>query len=159
MPDIIEVPLPGVGVRHEFTTSNGQRVAVVSHRSGRREISVYRRDDPDACISVLGLDDDDAAALASVLGAPHIAATLTAMQSLEGLGIDWLTVTETSPTVGSTIGTGKYRTRSGASIVAVIRGDDAYPAPGPEFTFAARDVVVAVGTTDGLAKLRALLQG
>jgi TrkA domain protein len=93
-----------------------------------------------------------------VLGAPRIAATLTAMQSLEGLGIDWLTVGETSPTVGSTIGAGEYRTRTGASIVAIIRGDDTYPAPGPEFTFAARDVVVAVGTTDGLAQLRVLLQ-
>ncbi len=107
---------------------------------------------------MLALDDDDAAALASVLGAPHIAATLTAMQSLEGLGIDWLTVADTSPAAGSTIGAGEYRTRTGASIVAVIRGDDTYPAPGPEFTFAPHDVVVAVGTTHGLAQLRVLLQ-
>ncbi len=140
MPDIIEVPLPGVGVRHEFTTANGQRVAVVTHRSGRREIAVYRRDDPDACVNVLDLDADDAAALGTVLGAPHIAATLTAMQRLEGLGIDWLTVAGTSPPSGSTIGSGEYRTRTGASIVAVIRGDATHPAPGPEFTLAAGDI-------------------
>jgi K+/H+ antiporter YhaU regulatory subunit KhtT len=31
------------------------------------------------------------------------------------------------------------------------------PAPGPEFAFEAHDVVVAVGTPDGLAQLRSLL--
>jgi K+/H+ antiporter YhaU regulatory subunit KhtT len=44
------------------------------------------------------------------------------------------------------------------SVVAVVRGDNTIAAPGPEFEFAASDVVVAVGTTAGLAQLRALLR-
>jgi TrkA domain protein len=154
MPDITEIPLPGVGVRHEFTSHTGQRVAIVSHRNGRREISAYRRDDPDSCVTLLDLDVDDTSALASVLGAPQIAATLTAMQNLEGLGIDWLTIGPNSPAVGSTIAQGEYRTRTGSSIVAVLRGNETFPAPGPEFTFFEGDVAVAVGTDEGLARLR-----
>jgi TrkA domain protein len=158
MPDITEVSLPGVGVRHEFTSASGQRVAVVAHRSGRREISVYRRDDPDACTSVLDLDAEDAGALSIILGAPHLTATVTAMQQLEGLAIDWLTVADGSPADGSTIGAGAYRTRTGASIVAVIRGRDTVPAPGPDFAFDGGDVVVAVGTAEGLGQLREALR-
>jgi TrkA domain protein len=158
MPEITEVPLPGVGVRHEFTARTGQRVAVVSHRSGRREISVSRRDDPDARSTVLELDADDAAALSVVLGAPQMAATVTAMQQLEGLAIDWLTVAGGSPAAGSTIADGRYRTRTGASIVAVIRDRETVPAPGPEFVLAAGDVAVAVGTPDGLSHLHDLLR-
>ena len=159
MPEVTEVTLPGVGVRHEFMSATGQRVAVVSHRGGRREISVYRRDDPDACTSVLELDGDDAAALGTILGAPKMAAAVQAMQQLEGLALDWLTVGEGSPAAGATIGAGQYRTRTGASIVAVVRGRDTFPAPAPDFELAAGDVAVAVGTAQGLADLRAQLRG
>lgn len=69
MREFTETPLPGVGVRHEFTSGAGRRVAVVSHRSGRRELALYRRDDPDACRTILELDADDAATLAQILGA------------------------------------------------------------------------------------------
>ena len=157
MPEITEVVLPGVGVRQEFTTASGQRVAVVAHRSGRREISIYRRDDPDACMSLLTLEADDAATLGTILGAPQMAATVTAMQRLEGLALDWLTVEATSPAAGAPIGDGEYRTRTGSSVVAVIRGTDTVPAPGPDFRLETGDVVVAVGTPDGLADLRSLL--
>ena len=158
MPEISEVTLPGVGVRHEFTTASGQRIAVVSYRAGRREIAVYRKDDPDACSAVLELDADDAAALGGVLGAPQMAATVTAMQKLEGLALDWLTVSPSSPAAGKTIADGEYRSRTGSSVVAVIRGNETIPAPGPEFGFEAGDVVVAVGTAEGLVQLRALLR-
>ncbi len=47
MADVTEVRLPRVGVRHEFTTAEGERIGVLSHRNGRREIVVYDRDDPD----------------------------------------------------------------------------------------------------------------
>ena len=36
MPEVRETLLPGVGVRHEFTTASGERVAVLTHRGGRR---------------------------------------------------------------------------------------------------------------------------
>ena len=52
-----------------------------------------------------------------------------------------------------------YRTRTGSSIVAVIRDGQSVPAPGPEFDLLAGDVIVAVGTVDGLASMRGLIRG
>jgi TrkA domain protein len=157
MPEIDETLLPGVGVRHEFTTTSGERVAVVTHRDGRREIARYERDDPDACRTVLRLGGDDARAMADLLGGNQVSETVVAVQQqIEGLAIEWITLTD-APTVGRTIGEGAFRTRTGASIVAVLRHAETVPAPGPDFAFEAGDVVVAVGTADGLAQLRSLL--
>ena len=158
MGEVTETPLPGVGVRHEFTTSEGERVGVVSHRGGWRDIVVYGRDDPDACSAVLHLDADDAQTLAELLGAVHIAEALVALQRVQGLALDWFTIPARAEAAGRSIGQGRYRTHTGSSIVAVIRGDSTVAAPGPGFVLESGDVAVAVGTTDGLARLRELLQ-
>lgn len=158
MPEVRETLLPGVGVRHEFTTETGERMAVLTHRSGRREIAVYDRADPDACSTVLHLSPGDTRTLAEVLGASHVSEVLMAVQQqVEGLAIDWIKVTSGSPFDGATIADGQFRTQTGASIVAVVRGDMTIPAPGPDTRFAAGDVVVSVGTADGLLRLRHLL--
>ena len=153
-----ETKLPGVGVRLEFTTSAGIVVGVLQHHDGRHDLLVYDRDDPDICTTMLHLDDDDTRALAELLGASQLTEGIGAVQQeIEGLAIEWIALPATSPAVGSTIGAGMYRTRTGASVVAVIRRGASVPAPGPEFAFESDDTVVAVGTADGLATLRALL--
>jgi K+/H+ antiporter YhaU regulatory subunit KhtT len=43
MAEVTETPLPGVGVRHEFTTAAGERLAILSHRTGRRELALRVR--------------------------------------------------------------------------------------------------------------------
>ena len=153
-----EIPLPGVGVRHEFTTTGGECIAVVSHRSGRRELVVYDRRDPDAATTVLHLSRDDTRTLAELLGATQVSEALAAVQQqIEGLAIDWITITSGSRFATSTIAEGEFRTRTGASIVAIVRGDTTIAAPSPEHPFQSGDIVVAVGTPEGLAQLRELL--
>ena len=158
MPEVTETQLPGVGVRHDFTTASGERVGVLVHRSGRRELLVYGRDDPDACATALHLSPEDTRTLAELRGATQVSEVLAAVQQrLEGVAIDWLTIPAGSPIAGSTIRQGQFRTRTGVSIVAVIRGETTFPAPGPEFVFQAGDVAVAVGTPSGLSQLAHLL--
>ena len=159
MAEVTETQLPGVGVRYEFTTSDGQRVGVLSHRGGRREILVYDRQDPDAASTLLHLSADDTRTLSELLGASQVTAGIAAaQQQIEGVAIDWLRITPKSRFADSTIGDGAFRTRTGVSIVAIVRGGTTVPAPGPEFHFAAGDVAVAVGTPEGLGQLRDLLR-
>jgi K+:H+ antiporter subunit KhtT len=159
MGEVTETRLPGVGVRHEFTTSDGERVSVLVHRGGRRELSIADRRDPDAAATVLHLSPEDARTLVELLGATQVSEALGEVQQrIEGLAIEWLEVREGSSFVGSTIAEGAFRSRTGASIVAVVRGDTSVPAPEPSFAFAVGDVVVAVGTPAGLAQVRDLLR-
>ena len=97
--------------------------------------------------------------MSELLGASRVTEAVAAVQQeIEGLAIEWIELTPTSPASGATIGDGMYRTKTGSSIVAVIRDGQSIPAPGPEFGLLAGDVVVAVGTTDGLATMRELIR-
>jgi TrkA domain protein len=153
-----ETKLPGVGVRQEFTTHDGTIVGVLEYHDGRADVLVYDRDDPDRCTSMLHLDEDDMRTLGTLLGASQLTESIGAVQQqIEGLWFEWVELPPESPAAGATITDGQYRTRTGVSIVAVIRGASTVPAPEPMFRFEAGDTVVAVGTRDGLAALRSLL--
>ena len=153
-----ETKLPGVGVRHEFTTEGGADIGVLVHHDGRREILVYDSDDPDKCSSLVALSAADTRTVSELLGASRVTEAVSAVQQeIEGLAIEWIELTPASPASGATIGDGMYRTRTGSSIVAVIRDGESIPAPGPEFPLLEGDVIVAVGTVDGLAAMRDLI--
>lgn len=159
MSEIDEVKLPGVGVRYEFETADGTRVGVVCHRTGLREVYVSRRDDPDEFRRTLGLAPDDARTLAELLGATRVAQQLSDLQQrIEGLVIDWLPVREDSPYAGRTIGDARIRTRTGVSVVAIVRGDEAVPAPGPADALTGGDYLVVVGTARGVEQVVELLR-
>lgn len=159
MSEIHEVKLPGVGVRFEFETAERKRIGVISHRTGLREIYVSRPDDPDEFKRVLELSPDDARTLAELLGATRVAEQLAELQQrIEGLVIDWLPVREDSAYAGRTIGDARIRTRTGVSVVAIVRGDDAVPAPEPDQRLESGDYLVVVGTARGVEQAVELLR-
>jgi len=159
MSEIHEVKLPGVGVRYEFETNEGRRIGVISHRTGLREIYVSRKDDPDEFHRVVGLAADDARTLAELLGATRVAQQLAELQQrIEGLVIDWLPVRADSAYAGRTIGDARIRTRTGVSVVAIVRGEEAVPAPAPEAELRSGDYLVVVGTPRGVEETVQLLR-
>ena len=158
MAEIREIKLPGMGVRHEFVTQEGKRVGVVSHRSGRKELYVSDPKDPDAFRRLLGLSEDEAHTLIEILGGSRIAEELAELQQrVEGLAIDWLPLREDSPYTGRRVGDARVRTRTGVSIVAVLREGQAFPAPGPELVLEPGDYLVVVGTPRGIEEVVELL--
>jgi TrkA domain protein len=159
MSEIREVKLPGVGVRYEFETAERKRIGVISHRTGLREIYVSRSDDPDEFKRVLELSPDDARTLAELLGATRVAEQLAELQQrIEGLVIDWLPVRQDSPYAGRTIGDARIRSRTGVSVVAIVRGDEAVPAPEPDHRLESGDYLVVVGTARGVEEAVELLR-
>jgi TrkA domain protein len=151
--------LPGIGLRYEFTTSEGRRVAVVSHRSGRRELVVYDTLDPDAAREVISLTDAEGDALAELLGAPRIVERLADMnRDFAGLRTHQMVVPSGSRYVGRPLGDTQARTRTGASIVAVVREGHVEVSPRPDFVFASEDLVVVVGTDDAATAVARILE-
>ena len=74
----------------------------------------------------------------------------------EMIETDWIELPENSPLAGKRIGDLEVRTRTGASIVAVVRGEEVLTNPGPELTFAPGDTIGVLGTPDQRAALRDL---
>lgn len=160
MPNVDETRLPGVGVRHDFLTEEGKRLGVISHFSGRRSLLLYDSDDPDSCRDTVDLAEDDVRTLADLLGASHVTEHLANLrQSLKGLAIDWLPIEAGSPYVGRPLGDTELRTRTGVSIVALIRAEETIPSPTPDQAVEAGDTAVVVGTPEGIGNALALLRG
>jgi TrkA domain protein len=160
MAEIQETQLPGVGVRHDFVTKAGERIGMISHRTGRRDLLIYDRNDPDACEVVVRLEEQDIRILADLLGAATVTERLTKLQqSVEGLTIDWVPIGASWAYAGHTIQETQLRAQTGVTIIAVIRDEQTTPAPGPDFQLQAGDTVVVIGTPEGIHKAFALLQG
>lgn len=158
MTEVRETHLPGVGVKHDFTTGDGRDVGVLVHRDGRRDIVVYDAVDPDSCSMQVTMSATDTRTLAELLGTSQVNTAVQAVQQeIEGLAIEWLTIDDSSPAANRSIGDGEFRTKTGVSVVAVIRDDTPYPAPEPDFGLLPQDVAVCVGTIDGLNRMRDLI--
>ncbi|GAA4968660.1 cation:proton antiporter regulatory subunit [Kineococcus glutinatus] len=156
--DIEETKLPGVGLRHDFVTERGRRIGVISTRNGDRELVVYSVDDPDACQLVVDLEPGEAEALAELLGAPRVIERLARLrEQIEGLATEGIYVEAGSPYDGRTLADAQIRSRTGASVVAVVRKGDVMPSPTPSHRFHAGDKVVVVGTEDGVRETAKLL--
>lgn len=160
MTRIEETPLPGVGIRHDFVTKEGERLGVITHRSGRRELLIYDSSDPDACRATLRLDDEDVDALQEILGGSNVVAEhLAGLQQVEGIAIDWLAIGSGASCADRRIGDFRIEGDTGVSIVAVVRDGRTVPAPPPEFELRPGDTAVAVGTPQGLRQAFARLTG
>ena len=156
MSQIEETTLPGVGVRHDFLCRSGRRVGVVSHNTGRRDLVVYDDRDPDAVKAAVELSAEEARTVADLLGGTSNVEHLGQVQQrIEGLAIEWIPLPASfRPT---TIGAGEYRKHTGVSIVAIIRGEQTVPGPGPDQRLEPGDVLVAVGSSESMERLADLL--
>jgi TrkA domain protein len=159
VPIVSETPLPGIGVRYEFVTDDGARLGVIHHRTGLRELVLFELEDPDTSHDLVRLSAEDSRTLAELLGVSQVAKDLAELErDVEGLAVDRLPLPLASPFDGRTIGDTAARTRTGVSIVAVLRAGSAHPAPGPEFGLRGGDVLVVVGTPRGIEELAILLR-
>ncbi len=155
---IERVELPGIGYRNDVITESGRRISVVSHRSGERDLALFDIDDPDASTDSIPLTDDEAAALAEVLGASLTLSRLSSIGAKDmGLYTEEIALPPGSPYLGRPMGETRARTLTGSSIVAIVRGSHIVPSPTPDVLFEAGDVLVAVGTRTGLDALNKLI--
>ena len=159
MTKVEETQLPGVGIRHDFVTKSGERVGVITHRTGRKELLIYDRRDPDACRETVRLDDDDSRTLAELLGGAQVFEGVTPEpHDSEGLTIDWTPVKIASACAGQTLGEAMQPAGRGATVAAIVRGTETIPTPPPDFRLQVGDTAVLVGSPKGINALVAALQ-
>jgi len=158
--EIFETSLPGIGVRYEFDTARGRRLGVLVHRDGRRELLIYCKGDEDSCSETIDLDTAESAALVELFGGTKITERLSDLRhDVQGLAIEWVEVLPASPLANRTIGDGKIRTQTNASVVAVLRGEQSIPGPGPDFQFGVGDIALVTGSHEGVAAAARLIAG
>ena len=150
--------LPGIGVRHDLITGRGRRIGVVTYRDGKRELAIFDLEDPDACLASIPITDAEATVLSELLGASVMLSKLAELtDEAAGLFTEHLLIPADSAYAGHPLGKTKARTRTGVSIVAIVRGGEVIASPAPDAMLDAGDAIIAVGTRGGLDALADLI--
>ena len=147
--DVERIALPGIGLQHVFTTASGRRIGVITHRIGRRDLVVYRRDSPDTAAETVKLTTEEADGLAELLATTRIIERFAELErQVVGLVSDQIPIPVGSRYDGQPLAATQARSRTGASIVAVVRDQQVTASPRTDFVLRAGDVVVTVGSAD-----------
>jgi len=122
MATISESNLPGVGRKFQVETLAGDRLTIVIHDYGTRELYHFTRKNLDRPASVLTLSDGEARQIAGIVGGlTYVPKALpTSEVVLEDLVLEWFTLEQGAAAAGHTISELQIRTRTGASIVSLI---------------------------------------
>lgn len=147
--DVREHDLPGVGKKFALVTREGERMTVIIHHSGPREIYLFKPKEDFPSQSVR-LEDPEARKLGAILsGAYFQPAVAESMEMvMDQLTVEWHKVADTSPLARKTIMDAEIRKRSGASVIAILRGGAALPNPDPGERIQAGDTLLVVGSRE-----------
>ena len=155
---VYETDVPGVGKKFEYELDGDDRLVVLIHHDGKRE--VFRRRSAEADSQKLfELNDQQAREFGTLLeGAYFQPVELESVQvPLGDEIIRWHEVGSDSPLVGRSLSDCSIRQRTGTSVIAVQRGEETVANPPPEFELRAGDVVVALGAREEHATLADLI--
>ena len=122
MSTVRETALPCVGRKFQIETANGDRLVIVIHDDGIRELYHFTRKNPDRVASVVTLADSEARQIAGIIGGlSYVPKALPSAEIvLDDLLLEWYTIEPGSACIGSTIRDLQIRTVTGASIVSII---------------------------------------
>ena len=125
MSSISEVFLPGVGRKFQIETLTGDRLVIVIHDDGTRELYQFTRKNLDRPVAVLRLTDGEARQIAGILGGlTYVPRNLPMAEViLEDLVLEWFKIEPGAACIGKTIHDLHVRTATGASIVSIVEPD------------------------------------
>jgi len=160
MSSIREITLPGIGQKFEIKTRSGDKLVVIVHDDGRRELYHFYHTSPEDSISMISLDDSEARQISAIIGG--VAYKPKALESIEvaldDLVIEWYKIETGMNAVGKTIGELEVRQKTSASIVALISPDQSKKInPGPEEVIGAGMFVVVMGERQQIQAFKRLI--
>ncbi|MBW3629287.1 MAG: cation:proton antiporter regulatory subunit [Gemmatimonadetes bacterium] len=158
--DVREHDLPGVGKKYAVTTNEGDRMTVIIHNTGHREIYHFKKGE-DYPFAAIRLQDPEARKLGAILGGayfqPPVAESMDMI--LEQLSIEWIKVDTSSPMAGQTLEGAAIRQKTGASVMALLRDGKAYPNPQPAERIEAGDTLMVIGSREQVSSFAAVCRG
>ena len=125
MSTISETYLPGVGRKFQIETLRGDRLVIVIHDDGDRELYHFLRKNMERPASVITLTDGEARQIAGIVGGlTYVPKSLpNAEVVLDDLVLDWFTIETGAACIGKTIRDLQARTVTGASIVSLVEAN------------------------------------
>jgi TrkA domain protein len=159
--DIIESDLPGVGKKHEIEIGGGQRLVIVTHNTGKRQLFLKEGADADS-EELFELSDKLARTVGTVLEGAYfqpVASEKVETMLTEGTLLEWYGIESDSPLVGETLRSADVAQRTGVTVVAIQREGEVLSDTLGEAEIRAGDTLVVVGDRESCDQFEDLLAG
>ncbi len=144
---IKEIDLPGIGRKFQVNARSGDKLVIIVHDDGRREIHHFDNDDPEESISMVTLDDTEARRVSGIIGG--MAYMPKALESVDvafdDMVFEWYKVESGAKAIGKNIGELHIRKKTGAMIIAIIKKDKRIVNPGPDQVIPEGATLVVIG--------------
>lgn len=153
-----EAVLPGVGRKYTITVQSGDRIVIVVHHSGKRELQYFEAGEEEEPTMALDLTDEEARELGAILAGVlfHPEAVGDTQSKLGEKVIEWIKVLPGSKLVGKRAG--ELPLPPGAHLLAVDRpGAPMIPNPSPEVVLEVGDTLVVAGSREAVEALKRTL--
>jgi TrkA domain protein len=156
LPNIRESDLPGIGRKFQITTRNNDRLVVVIHDDGRRELYHFLHSDLEECASTITLSDTEARQVAGIIGGlTYKPKALESVEiALDQLIIEWIKVEPGSQASNQSIADLGVRQQTGATIIALVTPDQTKINPGPEEILQNGVTLVVAGEREQIKALK-----
>lgn len=158
---IRESDLPGIGRKFQINARSGDRLVIIVHDDGRREIHHFDNDDPEESISMVTLDDAEARRVGGILGGmSYMPKALESVDvAFDEMFIEWFKVEPGAKSSGMTIGDLGIRKKTGATIIAIVKRDQMKIInPGPEQIIREGATLVILGERAKVKACKQLIQ-
>ncbi|MGM9926526.1 MAG: cation:proton antiporter regulatory subunit [Bacillus sp. (in: firmicutes)] len=152
--NIRESELPGIGCKFEIVTKDNEKIVIVIHDDGKRELYHFDEDHEES-ISSVTLSDPEARKIGAILGgmAYEPKALEKIEMAFEGLVIKWFKVESNSSAEGKTIGDLGIRKIYNVNVVAVLKKNmKKLFTPGPDSLIGVGDTLVVSGERQEVEK-------
>jgi TrkA domain protein len=160
--DVTQDELPGIGRRFEVRCEDGGILTIVVYNNGRRDLYAFSPGSGEPC--VVTMLDDQARAVGEIMSGSfadpaEVGAARGVREAFDDLAFDWVGLDPGSPGTERSIGDLAIRSRTGATVMSIVRGHGVIHDPAPEEVLRAGDRLVVAGRRDRLPEVRRLLAG
>ena len=158
---VYETDLPGVGKKFEVEIGGGERLVVVTHNTGKREVFFKPREDADS-EKLFDLTDQLARTVGTILEGAYfqpVQSEQVETMLAEGTFLEWYNVEPGADVDGESLADARIRERTGVSVVAIERDGEVVPSPRSDTVIEAGDTLVVIGSEECVNRFEPLVSG
>ncbi|ALF09138.1 cation:proton antiporter regulatory subunit [Parageobacillus thermoglucosidasius] len=146
--NIRESELPGVGKKFEVFTKNKDKMVIIIHDNGRRDLYYFEQDNYEDYVANAVFDDTEARQIAAIIGG--MTYKPKALENIEivfdELVIEWFKVEQGAKAANQSIGQLNVRQSFDVNIIAIVKKNhQIIHTPGPENIIEEGDTLIVSG--------------
>lgn len=149
MSDIKECELPGIGKKFTLELDSGDKLVVVIHSSGEREVFRFTKDSEEP-VSTVKLTDEEAHQIGAILSGAYFQPVIEEEQKLamKNATMEWIKIVADSTLANKKIEELGIRKKTGVTITTIIRGETVIPNPPPGECIKPYDTIMIIGNNE-----------